>query len=477
MGLFSFLFGGKYPQTKKYEAKIAKHFADFEHFNQVDASQKLVRYNELTAITADKDFKARVLKLRTEKFSSTKAFADFREYENLRKSSDIKGYYKFKEKNLDVRLEEAKKSVNYRTFLDLSEVIKTPEFRAAQAAKKFKKSEFYPTFKEYKRTAKSSERKFVDKTVNSAAYNNFRAVDGSERLKRFETLESYIKSNEFISFRCEMEDPKRYEKSQECALIKELEALQKDKELLWYFEQKKNDAFADIRKWDETFIEDFDSQADFEKRWMVGYYWGKVLMGDTYSLDGERQAFTKDNVNCFNSVATITTRPEKVQGKRWTLNNSLGFVTDEFDYTSAVINTGASHRQQYGRFDFKVKASNSQPITHNIWMVGEKMSPQINVAQFTNSRKGFSAGLLSNQNRNTVNITGANFSSDYYIISLMWSPDRLVWSVNGVEVHTLRGNVPQEPMYIVLSSNITSEGKVQDGQFCIDWVKCYTWHK
>lgn len=71
MGLFSFLFGGKYPQTKKYEAKIAKHFADFEHFNQVDASQKLVRYNELTAITADKDFKARVLKLRTEKFSST----------------------------------------------------------------------------------------------------------------------------------------------------------------------------------------------------------------------------------------------------------------------------------------------------------------------------------------------------------------------------------------------------------------------
>lgn len=478
MGFFSFLFGGKYPQTKKYEAGLAQHKADYERFLSLEKSDKLARYIELERTTSDEAFVERVRTLQTEKFSSTEAYSKWSEHKALEKSSDIKGYYKFKAKGLDTRLAAALASAAYKNSMELEEAVSTPEFKALMVQKDFKKTPEYETLKAYKKARKCSERKFADKTINSAAYNNYKAVDGSDRLKKYEALDAYVKSSEFIDLRREIEDPKRYQKSPECALMTEYARLKKDKDLLWYFEQKACDAFADIKKWDETFVDDFDGLQLDEKKWMVGYYWGKVLMGSTYSLDGERQAFRKENVMVSNGVASIVTRQEQNTGKRWTMVNNAGFVTDEFEYTSSIINTGASHRQQYGRFDFKVKASSNAPLTHNIWMVGEKMAPQINVASFSNSKKGFGIGVVTGDTAPATSfVDGANFSSDFYVISLLWTPEKLTWSVNGVEVYTHNGRIPQEPMYVVLSSNISQEGKCSGGQMDVDYVKCYTWHK
>lgn len=477
MGIFSFLFGGKYPTTKKYEAQQQQHVDDFERFNEYTKSSDLARYNELQALINTTEFKQKVTKLKEEKFSSTEAYKKQQEYIKLKSSTDIVDYNKFINKKYDSKLESYLESYNYTRYIELEATIKTPEFRKAMAqpSKIWKKSEEFQQYKEYQKLSKSNEVKFIKKTTASAIYQNYKKVKDSDKLKKYQELDEYINSNEFISYKKEIEDPKRFKKSEECRLINEYNSLSKNKDLILYQDKLKTDAFADIKKWKLTFEDNFDGNKLDTNKWMVGYYWGNINGVGIYSPENEKQIFSANNINVLNSEISLVTRKEKAQGKVW--NTKIGFVQGEFDYTSALINTGNSFRQQYGRFDFKVKLSLDKPVTHNIWMVGEKSEPQINILSFGQNKNSINVGLSTKNGSKTIKIDGAKFDKNYYIVSLMWTPEKLVWYINGVESYTYKGTIPQEMMYIVISSNITTQGNTNGSQLCLDWVKCYTWSK
>lgn len=490
MGIFSSLFGGKYPSTKKYEAQVAAHNADYEKFNAYTSSPTLARYNELVTLTNSDDFKKRVRILKEEKFADTEAAKLEREYNEMHNSADIKDYNSFIAKGLDKKLESALTSVNYNRYIDLQSQVTTSDFRkkldakrkeiegkykflaSLRAAGELKETEEYQLDAEYKSLQKCQEVRFVAKTTESTQYKNYKKLVDSERISKYKSLGNYIASEQFINLKKEITDPKRFAKSQENQQLKELEALSKSKDLLWYQKQVETDAFADIRRWKLTFEDDFSAPKLDQSKWLVGYYWGRALKNIIYSLDSERQAFREENVTLSNSEAAIVTKQQSIGGTKWT---NRGFVDAQFDYTSSLINTGASFRQKYGRFDFKVRLQADKIVKHHIWMVGEKSTPQIDVLSFGANKKQFIAGLTSkNQQTQTQVIDGATFDGDYYIVSLYWSPEKLTWSINGVEVCTMKGAIPGEPMYIVVSSNITDEGQTSGSQLTLDWVKCYT---
>lgn len=469
MGFFSFLFGGKYPSTKKYEAQLEKEAIDFERFKQIASSANYAKYLELQTVVNSAEFKQKVNKLKTEKFKDTEAYRKEQECKQLKNSSDIKQYLKFKSKQLDQRLSMAKQSSEYNRFTELKQIVSTPEFRAAQASKDFKRTAEHQTLKEFERLSKSSAVKFISKTEASDAYKNFTRVEGSDRLKKYEQLEEYINSSEFKSFKAEMEDSKRFNKSAEAQTIKEFESLTKNSDIVWYEKALKANTFGEMSKRKLVFSDDFNG---FDKqKWTLGYFWGKTLANTNYSLMNERQTFTEKNIHASASELTISTRKESAKGKVW--NPAIGFVDGNFDYTSALINNGASFRQKYGRFDFKVKMSLSTPVVHNIWMIGEKQVPMINIVNFGGDKKNLRVGTVSENGSKTVTVDGANFN-EYYIISLIWTADKLTWLINGVEVHTQKNNVPQEPMFINISSNISAKGDVANAEMTIDWVKVYS---
>lgn len=470
MGFFSFLFGGKYPSTKKYEAQLEQQFAEYERFKQISASTHYARFKELEALTSSAEFKNQVNKLKTEKFSNTEAYRKEQELKNLKNSSDIKQYIKFKSKQLDQRLEMAKNSSEYQRFKDLEQAVNSPEFRQMKYQKDFKKSEAAQTEKEYLKIKNSSSVKFINKTEASDAYKNFVRVNNSDRLKKVEELEEYVKSADFLSLKAEMEDPKRFKKSNEAQLIAEFERLQKDKDIVWFQTNEKKRTFDAISKLKLTFSDEFTSLD--KNKWDIGYFWGKALANTVYSLENERQCFTEKNVHVAGSELSISTIKQAAKGTRWN-PAAFGFVAGEFDYTSSLINTGKSFRQKFGRFDFKVKMSQSAPIVHHVWLVGEKQEPMINVACFGKDKDKIRMGKVSNGSVKTMTIDGADLSKDYYIISLIWTADKLVWLINGVEVMVQKDNVPQDAMYINFSSHVTSKGDVQNGELNVDWVRVY----
>lgn len=463
MGFFSFLFGGKYPSTKKYEAQLDQKVADFERFKQIAASAEYARFVELEALTNSTDFKSKVQKLKTEKFSDTEPYKREQEYKALKSSSDIKSYNKFKSKQLDQRLALAKQSSEYNRFVELSQVVSTSEFKALTMQKDFKKTPEYQTLEEYKKLSKSSAVKFINKTEASDAYKNYLRVEGSDRQKKCAELEAYVNSQEFKTFKAEMEDSNRFKKSAEAQTLKEFEALAKSKDIVWYTKCVKENAFAAIAKRKLIFEDNFTS---FDKtKWTVGNFEGKK-----YAQVNERQITKENNVQVSASELSIITRKESATGQRWNL--PLGFVNGEFEYTSSQINSANGFRQLYGQFDFKVKMSKSAPIVHTIWMQGEKSTPIINVASFGNDKKNIIVGSMNGDKVKKVTVDGADFS-EYQIISLNWTAEKLTWSINGVEVFSQKENVPQTPMFINIGSSITAAGDVNGGEMTLDWIRVY----
>ncbi|HRW64082.1 MAG TPA: glycoside hydrolase family 16 protein, partial [Bacteroidales bacterium] len=255
----------------------------------------------------------------------------------------------------------------------------------------------------------------------------------------------------------------------------EYKELVKSEKLKWFKKLEKHNEFAKLDEWELTFEDNFDDKKLNSEKWMSGYYWGKNLLNDDYVQVNEKQFFKEANLELANSNLKIITKPEKAQGKAW--DPKTGFYVKEFDYTSGLINTGQYFRQQYGLFKAKIKVNHSYPVHHAFWLLGEKITPEIDIFKY--SKKSASQMEIANywDNGSIIakkqTISGLNYSKDYFIYSLEWTKDKLTWKLNDIVLYEQTEGVPQEPMYIVLSSGIANEGNVSPCQMEVDWVRAY----
>jgi beta-glucanase (GH16 family) len=472
---FELLFGSKFPSTAKFEAQQLQLQNDYNRYKDYEASALYNRFLELDVQVHAGEFEKSVQRLKNEKFKDTDAFRKLNQYLTLKKNKEIKVYSQFVKSGHHEKLDELRSSGNYLKFKELEMIINTPEFKRAKQQKGFKKTEESEQLKLYKKLLKSSEVKFVNKTSSSSEYATYTRVKDSATLKTFKELEQYIESNEFVEFKAYMEDPKRFEKSEEYKLLHEYEEIKKSENHKWFIKTKNANPFTELEKWKLTFEDDFDGTNFAHDKWMTGYYWGKALMNDHYVLAHEKQFFTDKNIETRDSLLKINTRKEACKGKIWT--NDLGFKLADFNYTSGLISTGHSFRQQYGRFEAKVKTSGSFPLIEAFWMVGEKVVPQITILKTTGKNsKYFEAGtFLTEKNSRIGKVKATALNSDYHVIALEWSKTKLTWKINGVVVKEQTEAIPNEPMYMIFSTHLTEEVKsgVLPSNFTIDWVRCY----
>lgn len=475
--LFSFLFGGKYPSTSRYEAKTKARAAEYSKFLALAESDTYQRFVELDELVHSGEFEKRVYQLKHEKFKETEAYRKWGNYKTLSNLTEMKDYRKFVQSGNADRLNQIQKSAEYREFRNLQGILSSKEFEKARSSKEFQSTEFYRQQLSLKKLRKHRDIRFAVKWEQSVVYKNYKSLVNSDRLKHFETLQHYVQSNEFIQYKKEIEDSGRFRKSEEYRLLNEFNKLDRHKELIWFRKMKTTNSFAEEQKWMLTFEDDFDRNTLNAQKWMSSYYWGKALLNDSYAVAGEKQFFKAANLEIRDSIAHLTTKPEKGTGKAW--DPILGFVPAQFNYSSAILSTGHSFRQQYGRFEAKIRMSNHTPVQHHFWMVSESISPQIDVFQYGGSKTpqticGYQE--LNGQKKNVFHqtIKEAQLHNDFYIVSLDWSPNRMEWKINGVTVHSQTSHIPNKPMYLIFSSHLFVEPEKEvHAELAIDWVKCY----
>ena len=526
---------GLIPSTSKLEQKEKALVAEFDKLNTFTSSDVLARYNELNGLVKSPGFIERCKEIKALRYKDSGEYDDEKEFLSLQKARDIVMYFKtssgsmlkrFRELDGSAKINEFealekyiespafrekqkmkpitfKDSDEYRKFVEYKSLKKDPEVKSFFKAKRkedvkkgkavlryeeldafvkssafltkknmkpitFKDTEEYKKLLEYKRIKNSIEIREYYKFKASKEYSNYLETDNSARLKRYYELKDWVATSEFKERKAYLLDKKKFEKTDMYREIKEYDTLRKNKDIIWYFKIKDSDKFDILKGRELIFSDEFDADRLDSSKWITNYYWGDKLFKERFSVESDLQAFTeKENFEIRNSILRITTKPQKTQGKVWT--STKGFSTKEFNYTSGLINTGNSFRQKYGIFSAKVRLGN--PVAKSaFWMLADKITPHLDVCR-TGSGKVW-CDYFPARGKAVKNSIPSKFAKDYFIYTLEWTPDKLVWKINDTEIFTQTSDLPQDPMYLLFAGGLDKPISGSTSME-IDWVRVY----
>lgn len=449
-----------------------KLFTDFSALNN---SEKLQNFLDLSKLVNSAAFSEKKASMNKVEFQASDEGAKYAEYIQLSKSIDIKNYQKLSKSPNRSFYDELTGSDELEAFLDLEKFVNSEDFKRQRReieGKTFKDTEEYKKLTEFQQLKNDSQIKSFQKFEKSKNLENYKTIKDSEKLKKYEELKNYLESKDFLDRKKYLTlSPKtRWQQSEAYKQELEFKTLQKAEKIQWYFKNKGHKKFEWFNTWDLTFEDNFDTGQLDRNKWLTRYYWGEEMLQESYSLANEKHCITDGQNLDFNAgILKIATRKEEAEGKIW--NPEVGFAPHTFHYTSGLINTGKSFRQKYGLFEAKIKVSGNQNIMNAFWMVGDKTLPHVDVLK---AYKKCSLGLQTENGKHQKEIGRSKMSSDFYVVSLKWTAEKMTWMINGLEVKTITSSVPQEEMYLAFSAGLYDE--INNGlpsAMEIDWVRCY----
>ncbi len=387
---------------------------------------------------------------------------------------ELKLILKSKRYKIYTNVIEGSNLLNYEKMEGSDDLVKYIELQADVNSGKLNKEEFNEDWLLYKKLKKSSEIKAYFKFKHSKKHDIYFDVLASNLLKEIEDLKEELASEEFTSEKNYLLDKKRIEKTEAFNRLITYKELSESESFNKYFKFQKKNNFHLVKEWELTFSEDFEGSELDKEKWMTRYYWGDVLLNEDYALPTDAHIFSEKNIKVSDSIVRLETKKEKAQGKVW--DAKIGFVATEFDYTSALISTGKSFRQKYGLFEAKIKVSDIKNVMHSFWMLSDTSLPHIDIAKTSPCGKLFPGNISGHEDKPKINhakISGLDWTNDFFIYSLEWAPNKLIWRINGVEVYTQTENIPHDPMYLILSSGVSNPNADVNAVMEIDWVKCY----
>jgi hypothetical protein len=459
---------GMIPSTSKIEQAEKALITEFEKLHAFAESDQLAKYNELNELVNSSAFVQKRKEIESLQFKKSEEYSKEKEFLSLQKAKDIVLYFRTIAGTELKKFKELDGSEKISSYESLEKLVQSLEFKEKMKTKEFKESDDNKKLQEYNRLKAGSEIKDYYKFKSSKEYANYLNTDGSTRLARYNELKEYVASAEFKKQKEYLLDKKRFEKTEMFKEAQEYDTLKKNADIIWYFKVKDSNKFDILKHRELTFSEEFDGEKLDTKKWMTNYYWGEKLLKDRYSVESDLQAYTeKENFELRNSVLKINTKPQKVTGKVWSA--AKGFSTKEFNYTSGIINSGNTFRQKYGTFTAKIKLGD--PNAKNaFWMLADKITPHVDICR-TGKGKVWSDYFPAKGNNAKTSI-GSRYANDFFIFTLEWTSDKLVWKINDTEVFTQTSDIPQEPMYLLLAGGLD---KPINGMTSmeIDWVRVY----
>jgi Glycosyl hydrolases family 16 len=459
---------GMIPSTAKIEEEEKALIAEFEKLGSFAESKQLARYNELHELVTSAGFVQKRKEIESLRYKNSEEFSREKELASLRKAKDIVMYFNTAGGSALKKFQELDGSDKISKFESLKSVVGGAGFKEKMKEKEFASSDEAKKLAEFRQLDASQEIKDYYKFKSSKELANFKNIDGSARLARFNELKEYTSSKEFTDRKAYLLDKKRFEKSEEYREVGEYEKLKKDADVIWYFKVKDSNRFDILKHRELVFSDEFDSDKLDPKKWITNYYWGEKLLKDRYSIDTDLQFYTeKENFEVRNSFLKIITRPQKINGKAWSAVN--GFTTKEFSYTSGLVNTGKNFRQKYGTFTAKIKLGDPAAKSA-FWLLGDNITPHIDICRTSNGKVWFD--IFPGSNKIVKSTVGSRYAGDSFIFTLEWTPDSLVWKINGVQAFRQTENVPQEPMYINMAGGLTRPISSQTSME-VDWVRVY----
>jgi beta-glucanase (GH16 family) len=224
--------------------------------------------------------------------------------------------------------------------------------------------------------------------------------------------------------------------------------------------------------WQLTFHDEFDGGQLDSSRWRMRYKWGAAQVND------ELQAYVDDAFEVKNGVLAIV-------GER----RSSEYAGQAFSYTSGVLCSALE--QRYGYFEARLRVPAGRGLWPAFWLLGQNGAPGVNEVDIHEilgdapdriyMTVHWGSDYAAGHEKDQTSWLGPDFSAGFHVFGLEWTPDALVWTIDGVERKRYAGpGVPHVPMYLVL--NLAIGGRMPglpDGatpipaRYEIDYVRAY----
>jgi len=437
--------------------------------------EKLIELEELNEYLNSADYSQKLIELQ---YKNTSEYQKEQKFYELKKLKRFKDYFKFSVSNQLSEFLAFNESSELANYLELEAYVTSPAYPEKLKSLKYSNSDGYKSEQQFNELKNSAQIKAWNQFKVSKPYLVYSQVNDSELLKEYNELNELVNSEKFQEYKAYLLDKNKFQKSDEYQKEQRYNELRHSENIKWYFSVKDSTKFDSLKQWRLTFEDDFNQGKIDSEKWMNSFFWGKMLLKDSYVIAGEKQFFT-DNKNLEHNGTTVklVTKQEKITGKVW--HDTHGFIPQNFDYTSAMLSTAHSFRQKYGRFEAKIKLNEAFPVYQAFWLKGERITPEVHVLRFNmDKRNRLQLSSISGENSNqrtTSKLNGSSFTKDFFIYTLDWTPERISWKINGIELFATTANIPDEPMYVLLSSGVKKEAEQINlpAAFEIDWVRCY----
>ncbi|MBP8850813.1 MAG: glycoside hydrolase family 16 protein [Breznakibacter sp.] len=478
--IFGIQFGKPFPATYKLEEQRHKLISDYQRYTSVEQSATYQRFIELQEIVNSGTFEKKLAEYKSFKYKDSSTYLTKKRFDKIKSSKIVKTYQESVRKGLNIdKLVEISNSNELSRFVELEAKISSPEFTLKSQQPGFETTSDYKLVEEFQFLQQNADIILFKKNGETPEFKEMVALMNNREVKDFIALEMEVSSEDFKIRDAEYADKDRFKKSAENRLLIEFNDLKKNADVIWYLKTAQKNQFSKLNEWKIIFEDDFDSAKLDKSKWITSYFWGQALMNDSYVTSDDKQFFKEQNISLRDGLITLSTVSEKSRGKVW--DSEKGFYQTDLNFTSGIINTGHAFRLNYGKIEAKVKFSQIEGLTHAFWLAGEKATPHINIFK-TSGKKGKEVEIgkiTSTQgklNNNSKLLPYLMLGNEFYIYSIEWSKDKIVWKINDIVVAEQSDNIPAEAMYINFSSHLKKEidSTKLPATMQIDWVRCYS---
>lgn len=467
MGLFSFLFSKHKVLRTTHEAETfrAVFREDEELFLKVEKSEELKRFHELNEYVNSSQFKQRRKEIDQLSYKDSEYYKAEKQYKALLKLHKLQSFYLIQDSQELKGYEHVKTTDEYQEYIKLKVIVKSVGFdRKLHAAE----------FAAYKKMIARPKIAALIKFEKLKRFREYCEIKNTDLPVEFEKLTAFIQSEDFKEKRKFLLDKNRYQTTDDYKLWQEYEALSKRADIAKYNILLNDSYFNGMRRWQLVFEDEFDQGRLDVTKWITRYYAGERFLNDTYGVGKDVQLYAPDNIDFHGNTLCLNFRKESIIGKYW--DQQFGIRERKYDYTSAMISTAASFRQRYGRFEAKVKLNRSA-VTSCFWMLGDSEVPHVEVMKCQNDgvRMGRVYSYKTDIKSDIELLRGIDLGNDYYIFTLEWTENKMVWMINDYVVKEVTENIPDIPMYLVFSlgANEDLADKHLPVRMEIDWVRAY----
>jgi hypothetical protein len=347
------------------------------------------------------------------------------------------------------------------------------EFQSKRKLQPQKERQRKNELRQKRRSAKSKEERQLlkDEEIRlnkQIAMERRRLKEESVQLKRELEADNLKLKKDFDLAKKQLKDDLQQRKNDLRQLKNEFKRLENSKLIRNFFSFKKKYAkvIEEQERWVSKFYEDF-SKNELDSRWSKKQAISELLInGEPYSPIEDQHIFSSGNLQQAGGLLKIRTKQEKKQGLAW--DKTYGFVPKTFSYTSGLLTSAHSFKQMYGKFEAKVRVKYARGIYHAFWMGTDTPKPHINIFKFEDRNLFVAAYSKDAKIERKLKF---RLKDDFYIYTLLWNSNKLVWLINGKKVFE-SSNIINEPLYISFSSGVYDK-KAEQTTMYVDWVRCF----